>query len=105
MHKRRKSKYAFYSLIMLITLLLAYWLYQHSTVFAARPSFSSVEVGDPSADWNLIQNPIIANISNANNSDGRPISYNREAISRSECTTENSIVKEPSFPAPDISIS
>ena len=36
------------------------------------------------------------------NSDGRPISYNREAISRSECTTENSIVKEPSFPAPDI---
>ena len=87
---------------MLITLLLAYWLYQHSTVFAARPSFSSVEVGDPSADWNLIQNPIIANISNANNSDGRPISYNREAISRSECTTENSIVKEPRFPAPDI---
>ena len=71
---------------MLITLLLAYWLKKHSTVFAARPSFSSVEVGDPSADWNLIQNPRIANFSYANNSDGRPISYNREAISRSELT-------------------
>ena len=85
-----------------MTVLLAYWIYQNRNVFAARPSFSSVEVGDPSDDLNLIQNPIKANISNASNFDGLPIRYNREAISRSECTTENSVVKGPSFPAPDI---
>jgi hypothetical protein len=87
---------------MLMTLLLAYWIYQNRNVLAARPSFSSVEVGDPSDDLNLIQNPIKANISDVNNFDGLPIRYNREAISRSECTTENSIVKGPSFPAPDL---
>ena len=75
--------------------------YSALDVFGTKTPFSRVIVGDPSNDWTFKHFPPLIGFSQVKSPDGRPLYFDREPISISECKIRNQFNKEI-FPSPGI---
>jgi len=79
-------------------------MYLSQDVFAARPPFPNVQLGDPSDDWTFEHTKTsLGLVCNFVAPDNRTLCVDRQPLSMEECKIRDPLTEESNFPSPDIS--